>query len=174
MPPRTRVLTLRGVLNPISMEEPLPPEKIFDFESAGSPDRAWKVRRWAIWPSDFGEGSVWSYQTFPSYRFTLYTDSGAGPKWLNADENRAIGWLWITGEVGKDQACISPVHRGVELDPDHLVTGRLFIGQKACTSIHDTTSSSTHSYMIELESMKVSSAESILQTLKGRGQDVAN
>ena len=174
MPPRTRILTLRGVLDPVSMEIPVPIRKIFDYESAGSPDRAWKVRRWTIWPSDFGEGSGWTYQTFPNYRFGLYTDSGPTAKDLNADENRAIGWLWITCEVGKDQACLSPNYRAVELDPDHLVTGRLFIGQKACTSIYDNSSTATWSYMIELEAMKVSSAESILQTLKGRGQDVAN
>jgi hypothetical protein len=76
--------------------------------------------------------------------------------------------------VGKDQACISPVHYRYILDPDHLVTGRLFIGQEACVSIHDNEKFTTWSYLIELEMRKVSSAESILQTLKGRGQDVAN
>jgi hypothetical protein len=174
MPPRTRILSLRGVLDPVSAEIPLPPQKIFDFESAGSPDRAWKVLRFEIWPSDFGDGQGWTYQTFPSHKFTIYTDSGGNPAVLNADENRAIGWAFTTSQCGKDQSCLSPVHERWILDPDHLVTGRVFIGQEACTAIHDTTSYSTWSYLIELEARKVSSAESILQTLKGRGQDVAN
>jgi len=174
MPPRTRILTLRGVLDPISDEIPLPPQKIFDFESAGSPDRAWKVLRFEIWPSDFGVGQAWSYQTFPSHKFTLYTDSGGNPAVLNADENRAIGWAFTTSEVGKDQTCLSPMSDRWILDPDHLVTGRLFIGQEACTSIHDNDKYSTWSYLIELDARKVSSAESILQTLKGRGQDILN
>lgn len=169
---KDRLLTLRGVLDPISAEIPLPPEKIFDFESAGSPDRAWKVIRWSIFPSDFGDGQAWTYQTFPQHRFTLYTDSGGTPSTLNADENRAIAWFWHSSQPGKDQPCLTPLFQGWELDPDHLVTGRLFIGQHACTSVHDNTLTAQWSYLIELESRKVSSAESILQTLKGRGQDV--
>jgi len=171
---RTRVLSLRGVLDPISMEIPVPPQKIFDFESAGSPDRAWKVLRFEIWPSDFGDGQAWSYQTFPSHKFTLYTDSGGNPAVLNADENRAIAWSYTTSGIGKDQACLSPIETRWILDPDHLVTGRLFIGQEACVSIYDDSKVSSWSYLIELDARKVSSAESILQTLKGRGQDVAN
>ena len=174
MPPRTRILTLRGVLDPVSAEIPTHGEKIFDFESAGSPDRAWKVKRWTIWPSDFGDGQAWTYQTQPSFRFTLYTDSGGSPTELNADENRAIGWYYHVCEIGKDQTCLGPRSRQVVLDPDHLVTGRLFIGQFPCVVAADNTLESQWSYMVELEALKVSSAESILQTLKGRGQDVAN
>jgi len=166
-----RTLTLRGILDPISAEIPLPPEQIFAFESAGT-SRAWKVLRWSIWPSDFGEGQAWTFQDFVQTRFTLYTDDGASPQYLNADENRAIGWFWHTCTVGKEQTCISPLHQGWELDPDHLVTGQLFIGQKQCVLPEDNAFTTQWSYLIELEDRRVSAAENILQTLKGRGQDV--
>lgn len=168
-----RTLTLRGVLDPVSAEIPLAPEQIFAYESAGT-SRAWKVIRWSIWPSDFGEGQVWTFQDYVQNRFTLYTDDGGDPAELNAGESRAIGWFWHTAVVGKDQPCISPLHQGWELDPDHLVTGQLWIGQLQCTLPEDNDKTTQWSYLVELESRRVSPAESILQTLKGRGQDVSN
>lgn len=168
-----RTLTLRGVLNPVSMEIPLPPEQVFSYESAGT-SRAWKVIRWSIWPSNFGDGQAWTFQNMACYRFTLYTDEGGDPSFLNADENRAIGWFWHTMTPGKEQTCLSPIHQGWELDPDHLVTGQLFIGEEACTVPSDNTLTSEFSYLIELEERTVSPAENIIQTLKGRGQDVSS
>jgi hypothetical protein len=169
---RARVLTLRGVLDPFSAEIPLDPQEIFAYESAGQ-TRAWKVTRLQLWPSDFGDGEIWTYQTFPVAKFVLSTDTGDSATNLNADENRSIGWFHITHEVGKDQLNISPVHEWWDLDPDHLVTGRLYIAADMLVHPADNDRVSQWSYLVTLEPRTVSSAESILQTLKGRGQDVA-
>ena len=166
-----RTLTLRGVLEPFSQEIPTYPEQIFEYESAGT-DRAWKVIRWTMWPSDFGEGQPWTTGTNPILHHTLYTDSGANPVTLPADENRSIGWHFWTSTIGKEMKCLSPLFKWTDLDPDHLVTGQLFIGSGICCHSADNALTSEWSYMIELESRKVSPAESIFQTLKGRGQDV--
>ena len=168
-----RTLTLRGVLEPFSQEIPTYPEQIFEYESAGT-DRAWKVIRWTMWPSDFGAAQQWTGSTYPDVYHTLYTDSGANPLSLPADENRAIGWSIWTSTIGKEMKCLSPLFKWTDLDPDHLVTGQLFIGSGICCHTSDNTLTSTWSYMIELESRKVSPAESIFQTLKGRGQDVSS
>jgi len=166
-----RRLTLRGVLEPLAQEILALPEQIFAFESAGT-DRAWKVIRWSMWPSDFGESQQWTSSTYPEVHHTLYTDEGANPAALKADENRAIGWSVWTSIIGKEMKCFSPLFTWNELDPDHLVTGQLFIGSAICCHSADNALETTWSYMIEMESRKVSPTENILQTLKGRGQDV--
>jgi hypothetical protein len=168
-----RVLTLRGELDPFSAEEPLDPQQIFNYESAGQ-TRAWKVISWSIWPSDFGDGEAWSYQSHPVHKFTLATDEGATAINLNAEENRAIGWFYIRSEIGKDQLNLSPANDWYELDPDHLVTGRLFIAGDALVFPADNDLESKWSYMVKLEPRTVTPSESILQTLKGRGQDVSD
>jgi hypothetical protein len=167
-----RTLTLRGVLDPFSAEIPLDPQEIFRYESAGQ-TRAWKVVRFRLWPNDFGDGETWTYQSKPVAKFVLSTDSGDSASSLNADENRSIGWFSITHDVGKDQLNLSPIHEWWELDPDHLVTGVLYISGDMLVFPSDNSKDSTWSYLVELEPRTVSSAESILQTLKGRGQDVA-
>lgn len=168
-----RILTLRGELSPFSAEIPLDPQQIFEYESAGQ-RRAWKVTSWSMWPTDFGDGEAWSYQTLPVHKFVLATDTGATAINLLASENRAIGWCSVTSSVGKDQLNLSPRYQDNELDPDHLVTGQLFIAADALCLAADNSKESTWSYMIKLESRQITSAESIFQTLKGRGQDVTN
>jgi hypothetical protein len=167
----TKVLTLRGVLDPFSAEIPLDPQEIFAYESAGS-SRAWKVVSFQIWPSDFGDGEGWTFQTYPVAKFVLSTDTGDSAQDLNADENRSIGWFHITNQVGKDQLNLSPIHEWWDLDPDHLVTGRLYLSADILVQPVDNSNQSSWSYLVKLEPRKVSSAENILQTLKGRGQDV--
>lgn len=166
-----RLLTLRGVLAPLSSEILVLPEVIFDYESAGT-SRGWKVIRWEMWPCDFGVGGAWTSATLPNFRHTLYLDDGANPAALDAAENRAIGWSYHTCSVGKEQTCLSPVDHGVVIDPDHLVTGRLFIGSATCCHHADNALTSTWSYLIEIEDRRITPAENIISTLKGRGQDV--
>lgn len=166
-----RTLTLRGELAPFSAEIPLDPQQIFAYESAGQ-KRAWKVTSWSIWPTDFGDNGGWYYGSKPVHKFVLATDSGANALNLLASENRAIGWTYITSDVGKTQTNLSPIFEDNMLDPDHLVTGQLFISADALVYSADNSLPSTWSYMIKLESRQISSAESIMQSLKGRGQDV--
>jgi len=168
-----RLLTLRGVLDPLSQEIPAHPEVIFDYESAGT-SRGWKVLRWEMWPCDFGEGQAWTSGTQPNFRHTLFLDDGAAPNVLNAAENRAIGWIYHTCQVGKEQTCMSPFWSNGVLDPDHLVTGRLFIGASTCCVFADNALTSTWSYLIELEDRRITPAENIISTLKGRGQDITD
>ena len=166
-----RTLTLRGELDPFSAEIPLDPQEIFAYESAGQ-KRAWKVVEWHVWPTDFGP-AAWTWQTKPVHKFVLATDSGATAINLLASENRSIGWCYTTSDVGKEQENLSPIFRQIMLDPDHLVTGQLYISADAMVYSSDNSIQSTWSYMIKLESRTITSAESIMQSLKGRGQDVS-
>ena len=169
-----RTLTLRGEITPFSQETPLNAEGIFQYESAGT-KRAWKVTSWSMWPTDFGETQAWTEGTNPVHRFILTTDSGMQlfRDGLAASENRTIGWNFTTSTCGKNQQNLSPIYRRAELDPDHLVTGQLFISAAAFVESSDNALLSTWSYMVKLESRTITPAESIMQTLKGRGQDVA-
>jgi len=167
-----RTLTLRGELTPFSAETPLQNQQIFAYESAGQ-KRAWKVTEWAVWPMNLGDGESWTFSTFIQHRFILATDTGPRPYAPLASENRTIGWINYTSEVGKECLHFSPVYSEVKLDPDHLVTGQLFIGGDTLVKPADNDLESTWNYMIKLESRTITPAESIMQTLKGRGQDVA-
>ena len=166
-----RILTLRGELAPFSAEIPLDPQQIFAYESAGQ-NRAWKVTSWSIWPTDFGDGGGWTFTTKPVHKFVLATDTGATAINLLASENRSIGWTYIVSDIGKTQTNLSPYFEDVMLDPEHLVTGQLFISADALVTSADNSLPSTWSYMIKLESRSITSSESIMQSLKGRGQDV--
>lgn len=152
---------------------------IFDYVS---PDRtrAWKVIKAHFWPIDHradtgGDGNGKYVMTS-----TLYTDTAKLVDWaasLNPGENRSFGygiWSGYKFENGGSDFIAAHGSDGIVeyiIDPDTMVTKELWIAF-ASTAFGTTNPTRKWGYMIQLESRKVTSSESLFQQIKGMGQNV--
>ena len=59
------------------------------------------------------------------------------------------------------------------IDVDRLVTNQLYLSAIAYTASGDNPGTLALSYMVVLEEVKVSNSQSLLQQLKGIGQDIS-
>tara|TARA_R100001530_G_scaffold129233_2_gene99455 strand:- start:19 stop:540 length:522 start_codon:yes stop_codon:yes gene_type:complete len=153
------------------------PVRIFDYVS---PDRtrAWKVKEAHVWPitvrEDTGgdEGKI-------VQQFALGTDDGWSSKWdqiLDPTENRTFAWALWAGFV-RDSASdfISPesgyLTSPFTIDPDTIVVKELWIAMSSTTE-SATSPLREWGYMVILEEVKISSAQSIFQQIKGMAQNI--
>jgi len=152
--------------------------RIFDYVS---PDRtrAWKVVRAYAWPitirADTGsdEGKI-------VQQFALGTDDGWDSKWngiYDPTENRTFGWAGWNGFVrnnGSDDFISSEsgnLATEFIIDPDTYVVKELWIAMSSTTE-SATSPEREWGYMVILEEVKVSSAQSIFQQIKGMAQNI--
>jgi len=166
-----RIHTLRGTI--VSSDEIiLPPQLIFDYASADQ-SRAWKVIDICFFPVNTKHGSL-ERSAMSAHNFQLATDLGFDQERMDASENRTFAWETIT----LDNSVTAPVLITAFaastscVDPDHLITDQLYLSYIAQTVATEATVDFEWSYMIRLEAMKISSSESILQAIKGKGQEV--
>jgi len=176
-----RTFSLRGELtiadNAILAPSPLNGSMLLDYQS---PDRrkAWKVNAAYMWPRDVDE-EIGSTDGMGILNATLFTDQMRVPGFNDmsaAGENRQFGWCqqqFLIRHAGTDFA-VANGGNGIAdflIDPDTLVTKEMYLGFFFRTE-SATSPERTWNYMIELEEVKISSNESILQQLKGIGQDI--
>jgi len=192
---RDGVHTLRGTI-PITIgtfstygESSL--ARIFQYSS---PDqtRAWRIRYAAVWINGSFTGTAGG-DSRTLVQTTLATDTltatGAPPgissgdlaaTWLRVmspDDNRTIAWtvqdyqnrdatngdfIVPTGGTGPQQA--------MTLDFERLVTNELWLAVYAATESGEAVVDLA--YYIEMEAIKIKPEESVLQILKGQGQDI--
>jgi hypothetical protein len=187
-----RVLSLRGSfdmnIGRASFYGASTEHQIFDYES-GDRTKGWKVRFARIWMQECYTGSgggdsraliQWALSTDTLGSVTI-TDGATAAEWenrLGAQDNRTIGWL-TTDYQNRDNASqdfIVPAagwgSHDLLLDMDRIVTNELWIQGYGITE--GNTLDLKANYYIELEEVKISAAESILQQIKGIGQDVEN
>ena len=154
--------------------------KLLDYQS---PDRrkAWKVKSAYMFPKDTRAeiGANDLQGTLSAILWTDLVNRGNGSKdfndLVNVEDNRQCAWLqrqYLLRAGGTDFICANGAGMGAFLvDPDTVVTKELYI--EACfTTESSTNPSRTWNYIVELEEIKISSSESILQQLKGIGQDI--
>ena len=154
-------------------------KNIFDYVS---PDRtrAWKIARAVFWPidtrADKGSDGNGKYVMTS----TLYTDFARQTDWaaqINPEDNRACGfgiWSGYAFENGSSDFIASHGSDGIVsyvIDSDTVVTKELHIAFSS-TVFGTTNPVRKWGYMIELEALKVTAAESLFQQIKGMGQDV--
>jgi len=174
-----RTFTLRGVYevddNALGTQQLL-----LDYQS---PDRkkAWKITRAYMWAKGVRE-EIGATDLQAVIQATLWTDlvgGGAGAKAFNdlcnVDDNRQCAWLhrqYLLRAGGTDFICQNGAGFGDFLvDPDTLVTKELYL--QACFTTESATNPTREwNYLVELEEVKITSNESILQQLKGIGQDI--
>lgn len=177
-----RRLTLRGQFtiddNALGIGGSNSPTKIFTYEAADM-TRGWEIESAYCFPQDIRETYANDGQFVAQH--TLLTDVAAYTNFdqiTDVTDNRQCGWL-ITGWVGRDGnfitnngAAMSEGSRFV-LDPHTIVVNQLWIYS---TSINDTGSSPsrTWNYLVILKPIKMKPEQTILQIVKGTGQNVSN
>jgi hypothetical protein len=166
-----RIHTLRGTIES-SDEVLLPPQLIFDYASTDQ-SRAWKVIDICFFPVTTKHTGL-ERSAMSAHNFQLATDLGFNQLRLDASENRTFAWETIT----LDNSVAAPVlvtafaAQSACVDPDHLITDQLYLSYVPETVATESDVDFEWSYMIRLEAQKISSSESILQAIKGKGQEV--
>lgn len=168
--------SLRGKLS-LADNALLPAIRVFDYVS---PDRtrAWRVKEAHVWPLTVREDTG-SDEGKILQQFTLYTDDGADTKWNHINdptENRGFAWAMWAGYVrnnGSDDF-ITPENDAFAkflVDPDTVVVKELWI---SCASTTESANAPVRDwgYMIVLEEIKVTPAQSVFQQIKGMAQNV--
>lgn len=161
--------------------------QIFDYES-GDRTKGWKVKYATIWLQECYNGSgggdsrallQWALSTDTLDQIVILTADDA-IEWENrmgTSDNRTIGWL-TTDYQQRDNTSADfmipagGVNHDLTLDRDRIVTNELWIQGYGITEGVPVTSKAN--YYIELEEVKISASESILQQIKGIGQDIDN
>ena len=178
-----RVLTLRGTLtsdmNSFRVSETL----ALSYES---PDRTkgWKVTGAWLWIADVEAQNTISANNNPVLYGALSTDKLTQPVRISTvtsvEDNRLFGWTQVhyrgfdTQNYFVPHASV-PADQSFLLDLDRIVTNELYVyaGVKTNGGVV-TPFPVTINYMIALEEVKVSPSQSVLQQLKGIGQNVDN
>lgn len=144
-----------------------------------SPNRttAWRVMDAKIWVETAEAiGATAVVKTGSEFVIStrLQTDNMRTNDLLQADDNRCFGWFRSSYQVSKGASNLihQCLYREETIDPDHLITDQMFQTLSYMGDNIGESSIVTVCWMITLEQVKVSPVESILQTVKGRGQDV--
>jgi len=173
-----RVLSLRGTFL-LADNARTTDNQIFVYEGAEL-TRGWKVTSAYVWPADMRA------QTGADGQFLLCTNLATdtvGSLGFNditsVNDNRFIGW----GAKGYNQRDASSdfitgptgiiTDNQLLLDPEHVVVQELYINAYT-SSDSDTSPTRSYNYLVVLEEMKLTAAETILQIIKSKGQDILN
>mgnify|MGYP003138913542 CR=1 FL=1 len=152
---------------------------IFDYVS---PDRkkGWRVVSAYLWPTDWDENAGGDGQAMVAA--TLHTDMIKFLNWnqlSTVNDNRQFAWL---------QAGYKNVDNGADdflavqslntlpqftMDPDTIIVKELYISMGSKMENQTSNASRDWAYLIILEEVKLSSAQSVFQQIKGMGQDLS-
>lgn len=171
---KCRTLSLRGVVSCTDNNRNVDHE-IFNYESPAR-DTGWRITGAWLWPKTV-EGN-----TSGDHQYTvisaLATDTIRFWTEMDASDNRQCGWLYTGYYARADNTAEMLVPIGTSLpqqrfliDPDTVVTNALYI-DLATLAEHTQAVVREFNYLVTLESMPILPAESILQQLKGIGQDI--
>ena len=182
-----RVLTVRGSIDTVWNSPRATESLVFNYES---PDRTkgWKVTGSWIWIDTLSQNTITANNN-PAIVAALATDSiipagapGVGMDAITtADDNRLFGWTQIhyrgfdTNDYFVPHAS-TPASQSFLLDLDRIVTNELFMNVQCITNggLPAGSNPVKVNYMIALEEVKISPSQSILQQLKGIGQNIDN
>ena len=160
--------------------------QIFQYES---PDRqrGWRVKYACVWVQEVYNTGAGDGRTIGVYSLATdtlgpvqITDGDTAKEWLGrmgASDNRTIGWNTQDYQQrdNVDADFIMPTG-GMRpqcefiLDEDRILTNQLWIQSYGLTE--ETNLSTKLNYYVVLEALKITPSESVLQQLKGMGQDV--
>ena len=174
-----RVLTIRGSIE-TKFQDKATEKLLFNYES---PDRTrgWKVTGAWIWIDTKSQNTITANNN-PVIVGALATDTlGATfdmDNLTSADDSRVFGWNQIhyrgfdTEDYFVPHAS-TPASQGFLLDLDRIVTNELYLYVQALTNGGLTLPAPVNvNYMVALEEQSLTPSQSILQQLKGIGQDI--
>lgn len=169
----TRKLSLRGKLafSGVGAQE------ILVFENQ-SPDRtrAWKVTGFQIWIESNDSDFTPVHKTGGEFVISgqMQTDKKRIIPTLDCADNRTFGWVRNLYRVSSDlgQVVNGEMNSMTVIDPEHILVDELFLQLSLSAGSDGENMEATICYLVLLEQVKVSEAESILQFVKGKSQDV--
>lgn len=178
-----RVLTLRGTIDTTINAATVGQDLALSYES---PDRTkgWKVTGAWLWLGDIESQNSITANNNPVLFGSLSTDSLPGAvapaDITSVEDNRLFGWTSIhyRGFDAEDyfvgHASV-PSEQSFLIDLDRVVTNQLYVYAGMITNGGVTLPAPVKiNYMIALEETKLSASQSLLQQLKGIGQNVDN
>lgn len=153
--------------------------KIFEFES-NDLSIAWLVKKFVMWPIGI-RANIASTEGQMMFAAALATDQGNYTinTMCDPSDNRLIAWVqrgFNVRDEGVDDFIAAPT--GLEacvgyVDPNHLINDALYI-HSANTKDGGTNPNRQWAYVVELEQVKISETQAILQIVKNRAQDIDN
>lgn len=177
-----RILTLRGAIDTTINSTTAGEELVLSYQS---PDRTkgWKVTGAWIWIDTKSQNNITSNNN-PALIGCLATDELDEPVRIaeitTAQDNRVFGWTAIhyrgfdTEDYYVPHAS-TPASQGMLIDFDRIVTNDLYLYVMMIANGGITIPAPVKvNYMIALEEQKLDPAQSVLQQLKGIGQDIDN
>lgn len=178
-----RILTLRGSID-TTVNNTIVAEKLaLSYES---PDRTrgWKVTGAWLWLGDVGAQNNIISNNNPVLYGSLSTDQLPFPVRTAAvttiDDNRLFGWTschyrgFDTGNYYVGHATV-PADQSFLIDKDRIITNELYVYAGFLANGGLTLPAPVKiNYMIALEEVKLDPSQSVLQQLKGIGQDIVN
>ncbi len=172
-----RTLSLRGTFE-LADHARIVDHQIFQYESPAR-NIGWRITGAWIWPETVAENTAGDHQA--TMTANLATDTQGNPGGLmSVDDNRQCAWAYNAYYIRADGAneFLNPIGLGLPdqrflIDPDTVVTNALYINAWMYSEAADSPER-TWNYMVTLESMSITPSESILQQLKGIGQDIDN
>lgn len=192
-----RIMTLRGSYDaPIGTATTFGRsgiKQVFDYESANR-TRGWKVKYARVWIQEATGGTTGGDSRL-LLQVSLATDEISEPSggitnaatardWqgrIGAGDNRTIAWASLDYQnrdnTSADFVVAAPGAGNGDLlvDADRVITNELWICSYGVTEASSwATPGAGCNYYIELEEVKLSPKESILQQIKGIGQDIDN
>ena len=183
-----KTMTLRGSIDNVEFGN-ASEKLILSYES---PDRSrgWKITGAFVWAKNNTGGAYADGTRDANYGafFRLQTDSISNLQatdFLSADESRVVAWANVSynnlmnaaGAASGQMSVHGDFTRNSEflIDVDRIVTNELYIaGVSYISSLSDNPPPQDYSYMIVMEEIKIKPTESVLQQLKGIGQDIDN
>ena len=169
-----RKLSLRGkILMPDNQR--VQDINLFDYVS---PDRtvAWKVTGAWMWPHDV-EGNTSGDHQF-ALTGALSTDTTRNWDGMDVEDNREFAWIYTGYYIRADNTTefLCPIGSPITdqrflVDEETVITNSLYFSGKTLSEASQSIQREWN-YLITLESMRITEQESILQQLKGIGQDV--
>ena len=177
-----KILTLRGQFtiddNALGHGTGNDPVNIFTYE-AQDMTKGWEISHAYIFPETIRGTYTSSGQSV--YQFTLLTDRAAYTDFgqiTNVTDNRQCGWN-IQGWVARAGNFIAnngaPLVQASQfvLDPHTIVVNQLWIYSESITD-GGASPSRTWNYLVVLKPKKMRPEQTILQIVKGTGQNVTN
>ncbi|GAI75920.1 unnamed protein product [marine sediment metagenome] len=177
-------LTLRGSFDTVvNGGFPNDPITILEYANVLDLKKAWKVEGYAVWPVNFRSGVngatvTASLETFLSTDRNII-DATNVPIQNNAIDNRQIAWGSTLINLGAGDKAMSLQNQAIQnesfhIDPDHLIQDELNLYLRSASSSDFEGVVRRINYIVYLIEVEITPNESIIQNIKGKGQDLSS
>lgn len=177
-------LTLRGSFDTVvNGGFPNIPVTMLEYANVLDLKKAWKVEGYAVWPVDFRAGvnaatQTASLETFLSTDRNII-DAANVPIQNNAIDNRQIAWGSTLINLGAGDKSLTLQNQAIwnesfHIDPDHLVQDELNLYCRSAASSDFEGVVRRINYIVYLREVEITPNESIIQNIKGKGQDLSS